>query len=191
MGSVSFHACSYIVYASSDSPGFQMLLLWVRLHGLGASSKEQQQDLSLFYPSIQAQTGCYLWRGWEGGKVLIKPCRTATWCWCIYIHLLTHCLALTAACTLQGLLAAGLDDRRRSLPTKLFDSIIFRITERNDWDTLHRPCSIWSQAQPWILPHCSSPGGTCTSGSQLSSRFFWINNFKIFKEKSIFSILCI
>lgn len=43
-------------------------------------------------------------------QVLVKWCDVATWCWHISIHLFTHYLALTAACTLQVLLAARLDD---------------------------------------------------------------------------------
>lgn len=95
--------------------GFAMSLC---LHGLGASSKVQQQDLSIFYPSAGPNWMLFVERVGRG-KVLIKPCHVATCCWRIYIHLFTRYLALTAACTLQVLLAAGLDDHCRSLPIKL------------------------------------------------------------------------
>lgn len=55
MESVSFHACSRSVHASSHSPVVQTVSPCIP--GWWVSSKVQQQNQSLFCPSMLAQTG--------------------------------------------------------------------------------------------------------------------------------------
>lgn len=124
-------------------------------HGLGAGSRYNRRTLA-FSSILQCRPSRMLhMERLRRSKVSVKAGCVATWCWHLYTHLFVCYLALTAACTLQDLIADRLAGHCRSL-------------------LLLSPLLIWpEQAQPLILCHCPSTVGTYTCGSQLNSLFSW------------------